>query len=86
MTSSQEKDQYFFGLLLMDSTVVSIFKNNEQIRVTPADINVIINFMKTNQSHLRRLQPCFEEICLPGMTDEYKLPVFFKYNEPKLKN
>jgi len=80
-----EGDAYYFGLLMVDETVVSIFKNNRSIRVTPADINVLVNFIKTNQEPLRRLQPCFEEICLPGMTEDYKLPVFFKYDEPRLK-
>ena len=69
----------------MDQTVVTIFKNNDQIAVTPADINCILNFIKTNSQQLRKLQPCFEELCLPGMTEEYKLPVFFKYNEAKVK-
>lgn len=83
--SDPEDDSYYFGLLLLDETVVTIFKNNESIRVTPADVNAILNFIKTNQEPLRRLQPCFEEICLPGMTEEYKLPIFFKYDEKRLK-
>ena len=81
----QEADAYYYGLLFVDQTVVTIFKNNEQIAVTPADVNCILNFIKTNSGQLRKLQPCFEELCLPGMTEEYKLPVFFKYNEAKLK-
>jgi hypothetical protein len=24
-------------------------------------------------------------MCLPGMTEDYKLPVFFKYNEQKVR-
>jgi hypothetical protein len=36
-------------LLICDETVVSIHKNNQNIRVTAADVNVIVNFMKTNQ-------------------------------------
>ena len=83
--SDPEEDSYYYGILFMDETVVSIFKSNKNIGVTPADINAIMNFMKTNQSSLRKLQPCFEELCLPGMTEEYKLPLFFKYNEPKVK-
>ena len=79
----QEQDSFYYGLLIVDQTVVTIFKNNEEIAVTPADVNVLLNFVKTNQDSLRLLQPCFEEICLPGMTEEYKLPVFFKYFEPK---
>lgn len=46
--SDPEEDSYYFGLLLLDETVVTIFKNNPNIRVTPADINVLLNFMKTN--------------------------------------
>ena len=70
---------------MLDETVVTIFKNNQNISVTPADVNVLLNFIKSHQEVMKRLQPCFEEICLPGMTEEYKLPVFFKYNEVKLK-
>ena len=46
--SDPEEDAYYFGLMFLDETVVTIFKNNQNIRVTPADINVILNFMKTN--------------------------------------
>jgi hypothetical protein len=81
----QEDDNYYYGILFMDHTVVTIFKNNKQIAVTPADINCLLNFIKTNSDQLRKLQPCFEEICLPGMTEDFKLPVFFKYNEKKVR-
>lgn len=80
-----EESNFYFGLLILDETVVTIFKNNQNISVTPADVNVLLNFIKSHQEVMKRLQPCFEEICLPGMTEEYKLPVFFKYNEVKLK-
>jgi hypothetical protein len=83
IVEGDEEDYFYFCIMMLDETVVTIFKNNKNIRVTPADINVILNFMKTNQVALRCMQPCFEEICLPGMTEEYKLPVFFKYNEAK---
>lgn len=72
-------------LLMCDETIIAIYKNNPNIRVTPADVNSIVNFIKTNSEALRRLQPCFEEICLPGMTEEYKLPIFFKFDEAKVK-
>lgn len=83
--SDPEDDNYYYMILMLDETVITIYRNNNNIRVTPADVNAILNFIKTNQEALRRLQPCFEEICLPGMTEDYKLPVFFNYDEPKLK-
>lgn len=67
---------YYFGVVLMKNTVVTIFKNNDAIAVTPADINVLINFINSNNY---KEDQYFAEICLPGMTEEFRLPVFFKY-------
>lgn len=76
---------YYYGLVMMDSTVVTIFKNNSEIAVTPADVNLIFNFVHINELiHKEKgSQPpngeFFHELCLPGMTEEFRLPVFFKY-------
>ena len=44
----QEGDDFYYGLLIIDQTVVTVFKNNSEIAVTPADVNMLLNFMKTN--------------------------------------
>jgi hypothetical protein len=63
---------------MLKNTVVTIFKTNQDISVTPADINCILNFSRFNT-----FEGCeyFTEICLPGMTEEFRLPVFFKHYE-----
>jgi hydrogenase maturation factor len=59
----------------MKNTVVTIFKNNDAIAVTPADINILINYININKITQRQF---FTEVCLPGMTEEYRLPVYIK--------
>jgi len=75
---------YYYGVLIVKHSVVTIFKNNAEISVTPADINIIINYSILNLEHkieagTRLETELFTEICLPGMTEDFKLPVFFKY-------
>lgn len=52
-SGSQQEDDleylYYFGIVFMKNTVVTIFKNNEAIAVTPADINILINYFNTNK-------------------------------------
>ena len=71
----------------MNNTVVTIFKNNPDIAVTPQDVNLIFNFTHTNELIRKQDFPedksneFFYELCLPGMTEEFRLPVFFKYHD-----
>ena len=67
---------YYYGVIMMNKTVVTIFKNNPDIAVTPADINCLLNFTHNNRF---KENEYFTEICLPGMTEEFRLPVFFKH-------
>jgi len=46
--ADKEEDSFYYGIMFMDESVVTVFKNNQNIRVTPSDVNVILNFMKTN--------------------------------------
>ena len=39
---------YYYGLLIVKHTVITIFKNNQEIAVTPADINIIISYSIMN--------------------------------------
>ena len=39
---------YYYGIVMMKDTVVTVFKNNPDIAVTPADINCLINFNNNN--------------------------------------
>jgi hypothetical protein len=67
---------YYYGIVMMKNTVVTVFKNNPDIAVTPADINVLLNFTQNNTFQENEY---FTEICLPGMTEEFRLPVFFSH-------
>lgn len=78
---------YYYGLLMMNHSIVTIFKNHKDIAVTPCDVNIMFNYTKTN---LKDRKPdelsFFKEICLPGMTEDYKLPVLYTYcNRSDLK-
>ena len=37
---------------------------------------MILNFINTNLPKLKQSTPCFESLCLPGLTEEYKLNIF----------
>lgn len=39
---------YYYGILMMNHTVITIFKNQRDIAVTPCDINLMMHFTKTN--------------------------------------
>lgn len=72
---------YYYGIMMMNYTVVTIFKNNKDIAVTPTDINIMINYTQTNLRNRNKEQiSFFREICLPGMTEEFKLPVLYTYS------
>ena len=70
-------ENFFFGLLLAETTVVSIFKSSQRTIVQPADINLLINFMTEHSRRLKKRAPCFFSICIPGLTEEFKMSVFF---------
>jgi hypothetical protein len=76
---------YYYGLLIVKHTVICIFKNNPDIAVTPADVNIIINYSifnvenKFDEDGGARESELFTEVCLPGMTEDFRLPVFIKY-------
>ena len=69
----------------MSHSVVTIFKNNEDIAVTPCDINAIHNYCHTHHGDRTKDSKCgfWQDMCLPGMTEGHKLPVYFSYfNDP----
>ena len=82
----EEETIYYYGLLLMDTTVVTIFKSNQDIQVAPQDISLIMTFLNVTYKRQNRYKKeaktqtqFFEEMCLPGMTQDFRLPVFFKF-------
>jgi hypothetical protein len=54
---------------MVKQTVVAIFKNNQDIAVTPPDVNTIINYSQTYNT--QNNESFFQEICLPGMTEDF---------------
>ena len=42
-----------------------------------ADVNLLINFMTEHSKRLKKRAPCFFSICIPGLTEEFKMSVFF---------
>ena len=65
---------------MMDHTVVTIFKHNKDIAVRPADINMIHTYSQSNLNNRKITETEFwREMCLPGMTEDFRLPVFFSY-------
>ena len=38
-----DDDMYYYGVLMMNHTVVTIFKQIADIAITPADINILHN-------------------------------------------
>ena len=78
----ENENMYYYGVLMMNHTVISIFKNNPDIAVTPVDINILHSYTKTNlkDRHIDDVS-FFKEICLPGMTEDFKLPVLYTYSQ-----
>jgi len=78
---------YYYGALIVKHSVVTVFKNNPDISVTPADLNILINYSIFNvenkfqevEGEKEQEMELFTEVCLPGMTEDFRLPVFFKY-------
>ena len=66
---------------MMAHSVVTIFKNNSDISVTSVDINVLHNWCNTNLNNRTKESPTdfWTEICLPGMTEDFMLPVYFNF-------
>ena len=46
-----------------------------------SDIQIILNYIITNDERLQDTSPVFEAICLPGMTEAFKLHVFIYIEE-----
>jgi hypothetical protein len=70
-------DSYYFGLLVANSTVVGIFKSKPTVIVRPADIAVIMTFLTEHENRLKKRAPCFFNMCVPSMSENYKMSVFF---------
>ena len=74
----------YFGMVLAQRTVAAIIKNDKKIDVVPAgkpsmcfkllDINVIFNYIQSKKQKTSVIR--FDQICLPGMTEECRLSVF----------
>lgn len=71
-----QHEKFYFGLILMDSTVVGLIKGEQKIVAVPTDISMILNFINTNLPRLKQKSPSFELLCLPGLTEEYKVNLF----------
>jgi hypothetical protein len=46
-----------------------------------SDIQIILNYIITNDDRLQDTSPVFEAICLPGMTEAFKLHIFIYIEE-----
>ena len=74
---------FYFGAVLGEKTVVSLFKKDPKLTIVPAgkifwnllseDISLLINYLSANEERLAKKGPCFEALCLPGMTESFKL-------------
>ena len=73
---------FYFGILLAKHTVVSIFRTSSKITVQPTDINLVLNFVKAHEVNLKKRVPCFVNMCLPGLTEDYKMSLFFNISKP----
>lgn len=73
--------------------MISIFKSSDKMKVraegkfrqsfTFSDINMLVNFMKEHDHRLLKRAPCFFNLCVPCITEEYKLSIFFHTSKKK---
>ena len=68
---------FYFGLIVANHTVVGIFKSKPSINVRPADIIVLLTFLTEHAERLKKRAPCFFNMCVPSLTENYKMSVFF---------
>ena len=47
------------------------------------DINIILNYIEVNKEKLINTKT-FEAICIPGLTEDYKLNLFIHYDKAQL--
>ena len=76
-TSKPSADSYYFGILVANQTIVGIFKAKPSIVVRPADIIVLLTFLTEHETRLKKRAPCFFNMCVPSLTESYKMSVFF---------
>lgn len=70
-------ESFYFGLIVANQTVVGIFKSKPSITVRPADIIVLLTFLTEHAGRLKKRAPCFFNMCVPSLTENYKMSVFF---------
>jgi hypothetical protein len=46
------------------------------------DVNVVLNFVRAHESNLLKRAPCFVNMCMPGLTEDYKMSLFFNISKP----
>lgn len=69
---------YYYAVMIMEHTVVAIFKHDAEVTVTPTDVNMILHYCRTNlKERSDKVDSFYRELCLPGMTEDYKLPLLF---------
>jgi len=47
------------------------------------DISMLVNFVKEHDNRLLKRAPCFFNLCVPSITEEYKISVFFHTSKKK---
>jgi hypothetical protein len=62
-------------------TVVAVFKSNSKVQVRAADIAVVMTFLTEHEARLKKRAPCFFNMCVPSLTENYKMSVFFHTSE-----
>ncbi len=55
---------------------MALLKNDPNITIVPTDINLIHNYILTNDERLQDSSPLFESLCLPGISESFKLHLF----------
>lgn len=89
-----DNPQMYYGVVLAEKTVVALIKNDPRFNIMAAgkqrysselfnslDIAVLFNYLNANEELLRETSPLFEALCLPGMTETYKLHVYIHIDE-----
>ena len=76
---------YYFGLLFTGSKVAGIFKASDSFEVSAHDIQLLIGFVREHESRLKKRAPCFFSLCIPSISPNYKLQIFYHTSARKTK-
>lgn len=78
-------EQYYFGIVLTGTKVAGIFKSSNAFDISAWDVHLLSGFVRKHESSLLKKAPCFFSLCIPSISPNYKMQVFYHTSARKTK-